>query len=110
MATYPDLDALIRDARRSEDPSPQDRALVRRAVAGRIAAGLSIAAAPSGVDLAPEAAPSPTPAMTRGERATRRAGQRASMSTGLLPTLALSVLCVPPTSPAGANMPGKVSA
>jgi hypothetical protein len=81
MAT--DLDALIREARSFEDPSPRDRAVVRRAVELRVAGGL-VALSGDGGALAGVA--------PRRSRTARRAAQRSSVSAGVLPALVFSVL------------------
>jgi hypothetical protein len=82
MAT--DLDVLIREARSFEDPSPRDRAVVRRAVELRVGGGL-VAFTGDGSAL--------TGTAPRRTRTARRAAQRSSVSAGVLPALVFSVLC-----------------
>lgn len=80
MGAPDELDALIRDARLFEDPTLEERASVRRAVALRIAGGLGAAAATRG-------------AIGTAPRAARRAASSAAVAAGVLPMLALVVLC-----------------
>ena len=77
MGASHELDALIRDARRWEDPTLEERASVRRAIALRIAGGLGAPAATGDAIGA----------------AARRTASSAGAIGGVLPALVLVVLC-----------------
>ena len=83
MSADRDLNALIRDARGSEDPSASDRALVRRALALRMAALPELAGA--------EREPLQLSHETRSGRFLRRATSRTAITFAALPVVALSV-------------------